>query len=197
MQALGQQEQDQGERVLVVDCSSPESFHHTTTGFVMQGIATIIVGLGNPILGDDGVGWHVAKQVSETLRQNPQAGPQVVVEFLSLGGLSLMEHLIGYDRAIIIDAIDTGDGPHGSVQCFSLERLPDNSGGHLTAIHDTSLQTALQVGRSMGAHLPQDITIVGVESPYVYDFSESLTPPVAAAVPAAVQMVLDLLQEDN
>lgn len=160
---------------------------------VMADIATIVVGLGNPILGDDGVGWHVAKQVMETLSQNPPVGPDVVVEFLSLGGLSLMEYLIGYDRAIIIDAIETGTQPHGSVHCFSLDGLPDISGGHLTAIHDTSLQTALRVGRSMGAHLPQDITIVGVESPYVYNFSDSLTPPVSAAVPEAVQAVLDIL----
>ncbi len=190
-----------------MDTSSPES-SHPLTGVWMPGdtiqriatmhcIATIIVGLGNPILGDDGVGWHVAEQVLEKIQDNPPAGTEVVVEFLSLGGLSLMEHLIGYDRAIIIDAIGTGAGPHGSVHSFPLDRLPDNSGGHLTAIHDTSLQTALRVGRSMGAHLPQDITIVGVESPYVYDFSDSLTPPVSAAVPEAVQMVLGILYAEN
>lgn len=108
-----------------------------------------------------------------------------------------MEHLIGYDRAIIIDAIDIGDSQHGFVHCLPLEWLPDNSGGHLTAVHDTSLQTALRVGRSMGAHLPAEITVVGIESPYVYDFSEELTPPVAAAVPSAVQKVLELLYQDK
>jgi len=184
-----------------MDTSSPESSHPLTgvwmPGDTKQRIATIIVGLGNPILGDDGVGWHVAERVLETIQDNPPTGTEVVVEFLSLGGLSLMERLIGYDRAIIIDAIGTGAGPHGSVHSFPLDRLPDNSGGHLTAIHDTSLQTALRVGRSMGAHLPQDITIVGVESPYVYDFSDSLTPPVSAAVPEAVQMVLGILYAEN
>ncbi len=184
-----------------MDYSSPGSFHQLT-GVAMQRdpehqFATIVVGLGNPILGDDGVGWHVAEQVSQAIRNSPQAIPGLAIEFLSLGGLSLMEHLIGYDRAIIIDAVETGAGPHGSVHCFPLEGLPDNSGGHLTAIHDTSLQTALRVGRSMGAHLPEEITVVGIESPYVYDFSEELTPPVSAAVPQAVQMVLDILYESK
>jgi hydrogenase maturation protease len=204
---MWQQAQCVFERDTVVEKKSPESIHKTMPGvsapgipmadIAMADIATIVVGLGNPILGDDGVGWHIAEQVMETLRQNPPAGPDIVVEFLSLGGLSLMEHLIGYDRAIIIDAIGTGAGPHGSVHCFPLDGLPDNSGGHMTAIHDTSLQTALRVGRSMGAHLPQDITIIGVESPYVYDFSDSLTPLVSAAVPEAVQAVLDILYGTN
>jgi Ni,Fe-hydrogenase maturation factor len=49
----------------------------------------------------------------------------------------------------------------------------------------------------MGANLPDDIMVVGIESPYVYDFSEELSPAVAAALPAAVKTVLDLLYKDR
>jgi hydrogenase maturation protease len=147
---------------------------------------TLVVGLGNPILGDDGIGWRVAEQVRAR-------APQFEVEFLALGGLSLMERLIGYDRVIIIDAIHTRDGRIGDVACFSLDALPDLSAGHTTAVHDTSLQTALQLGRSMGAELPEEVIVVGVEARRVYDFSEELSPDVAAAIPAATQAVLDLL----
>jgi Ni,Fe-hydrogenase maturation factor len=47
----------------------------------------------------------------------------------------------------------------------------------------------------MGAHLPVDVTVVAVESPPSYVFSEELSPPVAAAVPQAVDLVIDLLNE--
>jgi hypothetical protein len=52
---------------------------------------------------------------------------------------------------------------------------------------------AIEIGRSLGAALPERIDVVAIESPYVYDFSEELTPPVAAAVPQAVEIVMDLL----
>ncbi|MCB9007502.1 MAG: hydrogenase maturation protease [Ardenticatenaceae bacterium] len=150
---------------------------------------TLVVGLGNPILGDDGVGWRVAEAVQTAV-------PHAKVEFLALGGLSLMERLIGYDRVIIIDSIQTKNGRTGDIHIFPLQALPDLSAGHTTAVHDTSLQTALALGRQMGAQLPDDITIVGIEATRVYDFSDELTPEVETAVPQAVTAVLALLQQE-
>ena len=151
---------------------------------------TLIVGLGNPILGDDGIGWRVAEEVQAR-------APEFEVEFLSLGGLSLMERLIGYERVIIIDSIQNRAGQIGEVYRFPLEALPDLSAGHTTAIHDTSLQTALQLGRSMGAELPDEVMVVGVEARRVYDFSEELTPAVAAAIPEATRAVLEILFDNT
>ena len=98
---------------------------------------TLVVGLGNPILGDDGVGWKVAEAVKERL--DTETGfrlpvrpsnsktihylSPVEVECLSLGGLSLMEHLLGYERAIIVDSMETGQGQVGSVRTFPLASL--------------------------------------------------------------------------
>lgn len=154
---------------------------------------TLIVGLGNPVLGDDGVGWHIARQIEQQMLPDQFSDDSVAVECLSLGGLSLMEQLIGYDRAIIIDAINLGGNPVGKIYCFPLDELPNHAAGHMSSSHDTSLQNALAVGRSMEAQLPDQITIVGIESPYVYDFSEELSPTVAAAVPEAVEVVMQVL----
>ncbi len=153
---------------------------------------TLVVGLGNPILGDDGAGWKVAEEVAQRLPKSAQTS-EVSVDCASLGVLSLMEHLIGYERAIVIDAIGTGQKPIGAVYQFQLDELYDPTSGHTTAAHDVSLMTAIQIGRSLGAALPARIDVVAIESPYVYDFSEHLTPPVAAAVPRAAQLVIDLL----
>jgi hydrogenase maturation protease len=152
---------------------------------------TIIVGLGNPILGDDGVGWKVADEVR---RQLP-ADDRDLVDFdcLSLGGLSLMERLVGYERAIVIDSINLGRGPVGAIHEFDLADLPANNSGHTAAAHDTSLITALELGRRMGVPLPDRVQVVAIESPNVYDFSDELTPAVAASVPGAARAVLDLL----
>lgn len=150
----------------------------------------LVVGLGNPILGDDGVGWRVAEEVKKQL---PPDSP-VDVDCLSLGGLSLMERLVGYERAILIDAFAL-DEPIGSILVLKLSDLPNYSAFHTTSTHDTSLQNAIELGKSMGAQLPDDVTVVGIATKHVYDFSEALSPPVAEAVPQAVKFVLDLLGE--
>jgi hydrogenase maturation protease len=159
----------------------------------------LIIGLGNPLLSDDGVGWHVAERVKEQLNCEAQIDSKQSVEIdtLSGGGLSLMERLVGYDRAILIDAIQSGQ-PVGSVSVFQLEQLDNPFAGHLGSTHETNLKTALEIGRQLNAHLPQPgtVTIVAIEAQTVYDFSEQLSPPVAAAVPAAVQAVLQLINPD-
>jgi hydrogenase maturation protease len=154
---------------------------------------TLVVGLGNPILGDDGVGWRVAERVAALL---PAAlADAVEVECFALGGLSLMERMVGYRRAIVIDAITTG-APDGQVRALGLEDLdgpPAAAWAHATAVHDTSLGNALRLGREMGAALPDSVDLVGVEASSLYEFSEELTPVVAAAVPIAAGEVLAML----
>ena len=155
---------------------------------------TLVVGLGNPILGDDGIGWRVAEAISESILSVNDQARHVEVACYALGGLSLMEQLVGYDRVIIIDSIQTRDGRPGQVYRLALEDLPDFSTGHTTAAHDTSLQTAMRLGRTMGVKLPDDVAVIGIEAKLVYDFSEELSPNVAAAIPEAVRAVLEILQ---
>lgn len=170
----------------------------------------LVIGLGNPILGDDGIGWHVVQAIQARLQTENNAQDEKVslqkllasitegsLEFdcLSLGGLALMERLLGYTHTLIIDAITTQDFPVGDVHGFPLQDLPRLAMGHLVSAHDTSLQNALQMGRMMGATLPDEIIIVGIEAQAVYDFSEQLSEPVAAAIPTASQLVLQQVQE--
>lgn len=159
-------------------------------------LKTLVVGLGNPILGDDGIGWRVAEALGASLAPANGQSSSIEVECFALGGLSLMEQLVGYDRVIIIDSIQTRDGKPGQVYQLALDDLPDLSTGHTTAAHDTSLQTAMRLGRTMGVELPKDISLIGIEAAHVYDFSEELTPEVAAAVPEAVRAVWELLAID-
>ena len=151
---------------------------------------TLVIGLGNPILGDDGVGWVIAERVEEQV--SAQSLP-VEVEFASLGGLSLMERLIGFQTVILVDALYTGQNPAGAVSDFPLADLTDPAAGHSASTHDTTLLTALETGRRMGAELPERVHVVAVEAVNVSDFSEQLSPSVTTAVPLAVERVMGLL----
>ena len=152
---------------------------------------TLVIGLGNPILGDDGVGWRVVEEVAQKMANRPE----VEVDCASLGGLSLMERLTGYERVILIDAIFTGTKPVGTVSQFTLSDIQDLTAGHSASAHDTSLRNALNVGRGMDMPLPEDndVMIVAIETENVYDFTEELSSAVAAAVPQAVKVVLELI----
>ncbi len=169
---------------------------------------TLLVGLGNPILGDDGVGWRVVESIQTQLesdsRMNLAFRPMdskkvehlcpVEFEFLSLGGLSLMEHILGYEHVIIVDAMETGHKPVGSVAVFPLDALPDPMAGHSASIHDATLMTALRTAEVLGADIPRKVDIVAIEAQNVYDFTEELSQPVAEAVPLAAQKVFELLE---
>jgi hydrogenase maturation protease len=159
----------------------------------MSGHRTAVIGLGNPLLGDDGVGWKIAEQVKLQLSAKWEAEGEIDVECLSLGGLSLMEHLIGYQKAILIDAIQQPDREQGSVSMIPLEELLDSMAGHTSSAHDTTLGKALEVGRALGARLPEEIWVVGVNANCFFDFSDQLTHPIAAAIPAATGAALSLL----
>jgi hydrogenase maturation protease len=156
---------------------------------------TLVIGLGSPILGDDGVGWVVAKEIERQLPSSVLDSSMIAVECFALAGISLMEQMIGYERVILIDSLNTGKHPQGTVVTFSLDELADLTYGHSASAHDLSLKNALVMGRSMDASLPDDknVHVVAIEAQHVYDFGEALTPKIEAAVPIAVEEVFKLL----
>jgi hydrogenase maturation protease len=157
---------------------------------------TVVIGLGNPVLGDDGVGWRVADEVERRLAARLPAAddPKVEIERLGVGGLRLMECLTGYETAILIDAAEFPDRPAGEVRSCPFEDLADHAAGHLDSAHDASLRTALALGRKLGASLPEAIHAVTIQASQTLDFGEELTPEVAAAIPAATDAVLQLIE---
>lgn len=159
---------------------------------------TLIIGLGNPILGDDGVGWHVAEEVARLIPSPllPRGEGEIEIDCLSIGGLSLMERMLGYQRVILVDSMETGQAPEGSVKAFPLIALANPMASHSASVHDTSLMTALQTAQAMDMDVPSVVDVVAIEARNVYDFSETLSPAVERAVPVAAQKVLNLLKEE-
>lgn len=161
----------------------------------------LIIGLGNPILGDDGVGWRVAECIWDRLSKPDGdvyrrfTAADVEVDCLSLGGLALMERMVGYERVILIDAMELWDIPPGTIRCFPLGDLPQLSGSHLGSSHDTSLQSALQVGKEINAQLPDTILIIGIKINTTLDFSEVLSDPISQSVTQAADRVMELIND--
>ncbi len=151
----------------------------------------LVLGLGNPLLGDDAIGWRIAEACAVSLPR-----PDIEVDCFAQGGLSLMERLIGYEKVILVDAIATGDRSPGSVRCFRLADLADPARGHLNSAHDVTVLTALQFGRTIQIPLPAEVLVVTVETASLYEFTEDLSPAVAAAVPCAVQRIQQLLYNE-
>ena len=155
----------------------------------------IVIGLGNPLLGDDSVGWRVVDEVEALLRADRASGgiPAVEIQRLGVGGLRLMECLTGYEAAILVDAAEFRDRPIGEVRSCCFDELEDYGAGHLDSAHDASLRSALDLGRSLGAAVPDRIETVTIQVRSTDVFSEELSPEVRDAVPAAVAAVMRLL----
>jgi len=157
-------------------------------------IKVIVIGLGNPICGDDGLGWHVIEYLTTATLPVTLQNLDIKFECFAEGGLRLMELMIGYDVAVIIDSITTHKYPLGSVTCLELDDLPNLSAEHSTSPHNTSLQTSLHLGKALGLHLPIKVHIIGVEAQNLYEFSEVLSPVIQAAIPIAANEVIQLLK---
>jgi len=162
---------------------------------------TLVVGLGNPILTDDGVGVKVAYEVEKAIAaapvENAGVGDIDVIEACA-GGLRLMELMIGYDRLVLIDAFTAANGHEpGTIHRLSFDDLRDISPTqHSSCAHDTSLVTALEMGRTLDLKLPTIISIYGIEVENILDFGDEPTPAVAAAIPDAAAAVLSELRHD-
>jgi hydrogenase maturation protease len=152
---------------------------------------TLVIGLGNPLVSDDSVGLRVVAELQPLLADRTD----VEVAEDHWGGLRLMERMIGFDRAIVVDAIQTG-APPGTIHLLT----PDGVATQRSAsAHDVNLPTALEFGRRAGAHLPDNrqIRLVGIEALDTLTFGERCTPAVQAAIPQAVAAVLKVLSDEG
>lgn len=150
-----------------------------------SGAKILVLGLGNPILTDDGIGIHIVRNVASRCRRNDLAFVEA-----SLGGLRLLDLMAGYDQAIIVDAIQTPDGRPG--QIYRLHTSDLQRSLHLGSSHDLSLSSALALGRALGTGLPCDdaIVLIAVEVEDILTVGEICTPAVTSAIPRAVEAVL-------
>ena len=151
---------------------------------------TIVLGVGNQILGDDGVGIHVTNVLKKQIKN-----PNITIDDAITGGMNLLELLLGYDKAIIVDAVKTDKGENGEVKRIPLDNF---STMHSCNPHDVSLIEAIEVARKMGENrIPKEIIVIGIMMKQIpCEFGEKLSENIATAVPKAVEMTLNEIKKD-
>lgn len=143
---------------------------------------TLILGMGNDLLSDDAVGLKVARRLRQTIQD-----PDVQVRETSLASLELLDLLVGFDQAIIVDAIKTRTGKVGDVHVLSLSELTNGSAP--TSLHHVDLPTVLALGRLLGVKMPEHVRIIAVEVKDVSTFGEGCCPEVEAAIPRIISLL--------
>jgi hydrogenase maturation protease len=143
----------------------------------------VVVGLGNEIAGDDGVGIWVARKLRDILQDRPE----IDVVPLPWAGFSLLDVLVGRKRAAIIDCLCTGLYPPGTVVRLNEKNYCGSV--RLNSFHDINFVTVLELGRRMGWTMPEHIAIWGVEGAEMKEFTEMLSPPVQAASEQVIREV--------
>jgi len=146
---------------------------------------TVVIGVGNELMRDDGVGSLVARRL-----QQEDLGPDVEVIEGGVGGLDLLFDLEGCARAIIIDAAHMGLEP-GAVRLVAREEIEKRL-EPLHSLHQLGLHEVVELAQLTG--LTAEVTVVAVEPGEVAP-GLKLTPEVEAAVPEMIRLVRELVAE--
>ncbi len=153
----------------------------------MQTIRSLILGLGNPILGDDAVGIEVVRKLKERLNN------KVDIVEVSVGGLSLLDIIRGYEEVIIIDSIKTEKGMVGDLYKLTPEKFKETF--HLSSPHNVNFATALEIGKRLNFKMPTKIHIYAIEIEDNTNFQEELTPSLKMRLPQIIQRIFNDLKD--
>jgi hydrogenase maturation protease len=114
----------------------------------------ILIGLGNPIMSDDGIGLVVSRRVHELV-------PGCELELSPAGGFDVVDRIIGYRRAVIIDCMVSGRYPPGTVVRIETgSALRTLRTGHS---HGINFLEAIDVAKSCDAPVPAEVIVYGIE----------------------------------
>jgi hydrogenase maturation protease len=150
-------------------------------------VNVLVLGIGNPLRSDDGVGIHVIEALKDE-----NLGKSVDIKE-GLSGLDMLNAIIGYERIIMIDAIKTGGEP-GTIYKLSVEDLHAQQTLHTFSTHDVDIPTMLKLGRDLyPGKMPEHIVIIAVEAEDIETFSETCTPKVEKAIHEVVQLIKELV----
>ena len=135
---------------------------------------TLILGLGNPIMGDDAIGIIVV----DWLEKNANLPNTTVNSDVSLSGIGLIEQCRGYDRVIIVDSMVTGNYPPGTVKVLTTNQFLSTH--HTSDFHNMDFLTALEISEETFDDLPKrdNIKIIGIEIIPTQEFSDELSPEI-------------------
>ena len=141
----------------------------------------LVLGLGNPILSDDGIGFVLVDKLQKIIDNK-----NIIFEKISIAGMEILEMMFDFDKVILLDSIQLGDEP-GKIHRLTEDDI------HLTqhsSTHDLDFKTVLDLGKKYyPERMPKQLLIYGIEAKDVVTFSESLTPEVEEKIPEIIEII--------
>jgi hydrogenase maturation protease len=143
---------------------------------------TVVLGVGNVLLSDEGVGVHVANKLME---MDLPSGIQVVQG--GTHGFRLIDVVTGADRLVVVDAVKRG-GPPGSIYRFDIKDTPSYFDNYRGSIHQMGIPELVRLSEFVGE--APETTIIGVE-PKSLDMGMELSSEVEAKLPRIIELILE------
>jgi hydrogenase maturation protease len=146
----------------------------------------LVLAMGNDLLADDGVGIHAARLLRTLVP------PRVDIVETTEAGFALLEFLEGYEKVLILDAIQTGKAPPGTIISLAPEDFScvDSPSPHYAGLPDLQ-----KLARNCGIAFPSHVQILAMEVQDPYSIGAPLTPAVAFSLQDYVRTALSLLHE--
>ena len=147
---------------------------------------TLVLGIGNILLGDEGAGVHVVQHLARAYADDDR------VNCLDGGTLSfsLTADIQDHDHLIVVDAALLNEKP-GSVKCFEDSAMDRYLGSVRRSVHEVSLLDLMDMARLTGS-LPEHRALVGIEPEFI-DWSETPSAAVSTAIPVAAEQIQELI----
>jgi hydrogenase maturation protease len=135
-------------------------------------------------MGDDGVGIHVVR----TLRQRFSSRPDLEFKELSVGGLRLVEEMLGYKKVFMVDSVESNAARIGQIRELSPEQFKSTETA--SSPHVTNFATALELYKKLRPEaVPEVIRIFTIDINSEFTFREGLSPPIQEAASKLVETI--------
>jgi hydrogenase maturation protease len=142
----------------------------------------VILGVGNLLLSDEGVGVHVANKLME---MDLPAGVEVIEG--GTDGFRLMNVVTEADRLIVVDAVK-GGSPPGSIYRFDIKDAPSSPDAFKTSVHQIGILEVVHLSELIGQ--TPETTVIGVE-PGSLEMGMELSPEVQEKIPRIIELILE------
>jgi hydrogenase maturation protease len=142
----------------------------------------VILGVGNLLLSDEGVGVHVANKLIE---MDLPAGVEVIEG--GTDGFRLMNVVTEADRLIVVDAVK-GGSPPGSIYRFDIKDAPSSPDAFKTSVHQIGILEVVHLSELIGQ--TPETTVIGVE-PGSLEMGMELSPEVQEKIPKIIELILE------
>jgi hydrogenase maturation protease len=151
----------------------------------------LVLGLGNDIYGDDGVGIEAVRRLRDEGTAGGQADDRVVFLECALSGVALLDVVRGYDALVIIDTIIREDPDTGRIHLLDGKDIRDVPG---PSPHYISVPQTLALGNQLGLTMPGTVRVIGIEAKSLFRLGEGLSDEMNARIPAILEAARNVIR---